>query len=68
MPTRPLNPEGGRAERLLFSVPHPWVERIDRLAERQEMSRSAYLRMLFERVIDSIDEDELLKKEASKAS
>ena len=67
MPTRPLNPEGGRAERLWFSAPDAVVQRVDRLAELRGMRRTEYLRARFEEVLEA-DEAALQKQEASKAS
>jgi metal-responsive CopG/Arc/MetJ family transcriptional regulator len=65
MSRRPLNAEGGRAERFQFSAPSEWIERVDLLAETRKVSRSEYLRILLERVIE---DDELVTKEASRAS
>ncbi len=68
MPTRPLNPNGGRAERLWFSASDSSVERAERIAKAQGFkNRSEYLRTRFEQVIEA-DEAALRNEEAPKAS
>ena len=68
MPTRPLNPEGGRAEKLFFVGLNGSRHRADRIAQLFGMTRSEYLRQRFEQVI-AADEARLLNKEdATQAS
>lgn len=69
MPTRPLNPTGGSAQRFWVSVPDSLIERADRLAEAQGLkSRSEYLRTKLEEVIDADYEALFGKGELTKAS
>lgn len=69
MPTHPLNPQGGRAERLSVSVPDNLVERADRLAKAHGFkSRSDYLRARLEQIIDAEEAELPSKGELTKAS
>ncbi len=62
MPARPVNPEGGRAEKLFFVSFRGSRARADRLASSHGMTRSEYLRKRFEDVM-AADEAALLSQE-----
>jgi hypothetical protein len=44
MAQRPLNPEGGKAEKVYARCPRGTNDRVDRLAARMGLSRSEYVR------------------------
>jgi hypothetical protein len=68
MPTRPLNPNGGRATKLWFSASDPIVEKADLIARARGFThRAEYLRTRFEQII-AADEAALQEEGASKAS
>lgn len=55
MGKRPLNPEGGRAEKIYARCPNGTGDRIAHLAARRGLSRSTYIR---EVVLEAIQADE----------
>lgn len=65
MPTRPLSPEGGSAEKVLGVFPRGSKARIDRLAASRGMSRAAYLRYATTILMEA---DEAAQEVSSRAS
>jgi hypothetical protein len=55
MPMPPLTAEGGNAEKLFGAFPRGSAERIDRIAARQGISRSEFIRTA---VLQLIEEEE----------
>ncbi len=68
MSKRPLNPEGGRAEKLFFVGLNGSRDRADRIAQLCGMSRSEYLRRRFEQIIAADEARLLTKEDAAQAS